>query len=1362
MPKGSSRTVKNIIKLISVAAVILVIYSATSIISYKLWNPQANKYTRSDQGSGYSINDNVDQTPIYLNWDDYIDALMNSAFFDSMSDLEKAQFIADLLGEDVGDYIANQNLTADEFLDMYGDDLTDMLGSMSGENFSSDLFDQFDDPMLLGAILAKPMFYAYEDNPFGRPWSDKDSTLFKISAYDEYSLENYDWTLGTLDNSGPYSGEGISDDIKYKIKYPLIITQSAMTPIPTLSTRPRIYNESLQSSPITPVGGIALRNQAYLGNVNLMTNFDIGDIGQSTNFSYQLLYDPADFEPSTYYSSLSYSMSDFTGNDAAVSACLSGPIQAGGSEMDWSAYATQNPNFNSVNQALQSDPSFTSATNTYEKMDAIVNYIGTNFVYNMMGQQRPPSGQDPIEWFCGSKESSFPFEFSALAVALGRLNDISCRYVSGYKNNDLLRLQGLPNSFTDTDEGNQQGYIYYLGDTYTWMEVYIPTSSTTGDWIEMDNQFNATPTVPNPEDMRLNLKFDGNWQPDPNGIDRFGQYAEDTEVSVEVNYTSAGSPMRSQTLSLYDQTYGRSISSFYTNTNGIASYTLNLANLEPGPHLLNFSTSYLGYTFSNLSIIDVVDDIDIYEVVNQTNYQVGANTNVTTHYSGYAWDPVLNRPVKNALITYSALKWPTVTDPTPTPPTYIPSPGYTVTDQTGNFSVDLDIMGYPIGDSGRNYTITSLFAAAFNITSDVQTLPAPYQALLALQFGPTFLYQQFGDYATYSWQNNTQFELKTDNYYHYIFGINTASADNSTTANYPNGPAFGLRSGPFSITLSAQLLNQTGGIDTTQINVTDETEGGRFLTTLTTDSNGLASQVYDISTEAAGNASLWTVGPHLIKMQWNQDSNAESYFWIFIEAPIMVDQSTEYYLDGKAGILPNRYHIDNRNPGDADPFNMTGTIQDAGTGEWLSPNFTIDYQLLDSNWQVMTFITSLNGTQTQIESTITSFHQNFRFLGSISLAASPVRTNIAFLGEWADLGYNWTNSWASTYWQTYFTSLGTSNDTSDGVMYLSDPSTSGFSVNGFVNGTQFSTYPSNTYDTTVRLNSTLNFTGQFMHDGFLIDGASITLLLNGNPLSSSVTGANGTINFPLVVIDNSLTPGNLNFTVKASYTSISGTFIEVQQDILWVPYDPTIGFEQDYLLENQLFSSYGSAYPITQGPGDSLNFSVHLWYNSGDGKVYDWANANIELRIDGILNSSTTTDAQGYATIIYNFGTWSTNGTHAFSLSISYNSGTFIYTDNVAIDVDYDENLLHQYKAWINGVPFENYPGYNYPNIQGSGDTVNISIQFLFDENHDKNYIPQQWVLITYTNDTYTEQIYTDANGYANFSIQFTSWANVG
>ncbi|MCK5345213.1 MAG: hypothetical protein KAR20_17510, partial [Candidatus Heimdallarchaeota archaeon] len=185
MARGSSTSRKNIIKLVVIFGIVLAGYSLNTIITAYIFNRDYYGMDRSRYLT--EVEENlVDPQEIFIDYSQFLEELLSSTLFEDMTELEKAEFLSDLFGDNITEFLDDEDLTPEEFLAEYGEELIEMLDSMAGDSFSSDLFDDLD-PALLVILLAKPMFYAYESNPVFNTWDDTQDTLFKINAFDTYN-----------------------------------------------------------------------------------------------------------------------------------------------------------------------------------------------------------------------------------------------------------------------------------------------------------------------------------------------------------------------------------------------------------------------------------------------------------------------------------------------------------------------------------------------------------------------------------------------------------------------------------------------------------------------------------------------------------------------------------------------------------------------------------------------------------------------------------------------------------------------------------------------------------------------------------------------------------------------------------------------------------------------------------------------------------------------------------------------------------------------------------------------------------------------------------------------------------------------
>ncbi|MHA1718690.1 MAG: transglutaminase-like domain-containing protein, partial [Promethearchaeota archaeon] len=546
---------QNIVKLMIVTSLILGGYSLNTVIYNKLFNTTHFPVTEEGNKTESQI---ADLTEIDYDFQKYLDALFNSSYFENLNASEQFELLSNLVGNETLQYLADENMSAEEFMDQYGDELGGMFESLGGgESFDSSMLDSFP-PELAAALLARPMFYTIESNPSSNPWNNPTSTLFKIAAYDYYNTTDYDWDLSdTINNQQSLVLQSNSDEEKWKIKYPIMASPQVTTGLPSISPDPRVLEYSPGSSPLS-IPSVDLKEQVYMGGLTGEASYSSAVNGQFTNLTYNLLYNSADYQSASYYQNLEISMAEYTGGDLGVLACMKGP----GGASDWDAYRSTHPYFNTAASELEATSAFINANNIYDKTQAVIDYVGANFVYNVQGNSRPGDGEDPIEWLSETRESKYPFEITSLTVALARLEGLSVRYVSGYKWDDYIAAQ-LGGSYSDPTEGGLDAYTYRIANSYTWLEVFIPATTSTGEWVEFDNHFTATPTPPTSDSMNYILKFDGSYNPNPAGYDR-GTIATPTQINIEVDVSFNGNPMNALPVEIKDISYNKVLDTVYT------------------------------------------------------------------------------------------------------------------------------------------------------------------------------------------------------------------------------------------------------------------------------------------------------------------------------------------------------------------------------------------------------------------------------------------------------------------------------------------------------------------------------------------------------------------------------------------------------------------------------------------------------------------------------------------------------------------------------------------------------------------------------------------------------------------------------
>ncbi|WP_457557555.1 transglutaminase domain-containing protein [Candidatus Harpocratesius sp.] len=1346
MPKGTAKVfnAKNIFKLVFLTSIVVGVYMFNTTFIALLTDPNAGKLDRSQNEAEIIPWDDVTKVELTFDPSAYIDALLNSDLLNNMSLEEKLELMENMFGENISDYLLQAEMTPDEFLDAYDDELGTLLDSLAGDSFSGDLLDQFDDPALVAVLIAKPMFFAAGNNP-SNVWADHEDTLFKSKAYDQYDLTSFDWTEGSIGGSGTLIEDPTTADKKFHIKVPTVVTDKTVTTIYTNSPHPRVLSDSLQSDPVTPTSDPSLKSQSYLGGAWAETTFSLQDMTKMTNFTYDLLYNDNDYQSSTYYTGLNLEMSDYTSTSTEVEGCLNGPYD-GTQTISWSEYRSNHENFNTVATQLENYVAFYTATNTYAKMQAIVDFVGASFVYNPLGDARPPDGQDPIEWFCGSGESQYPFEFSSLIVALARLNGISARYVSGFKYNDLISTTLGITSFYDSNDGLTY-YPYLVGNIYTWVEAFIPTSSSDGDWVAFDNKFIATPVIPqSPDDVNFNLQYNGgtDFYPDPAGYERYNAFDEAQSLDITLTYVFNDDPMGSQLITLKDVTYDQILDIGYTDANGQITFSLNLDELVVGPHTLNISTEYYDVPIFNITVINILDDVQIFSNISNTIIVSGPNTNQNQGISGYAFDPVLNKTVANVELNFTGIKLATVNEPIPS--SFTPTPSSIITGGDGMFTAVVSIPGFISSDWGREYEIFTNFYGVFDISADIAKFSPQYQTLFS-SF-PTRIPAHA--VAGYTDAKNETFLMYNDEYYEYHFYINTTRyAHNSSLPIYQDPVIYGSRTN-LVLNFSASLWQGYNYSSNQQVQIFDITEGNRLVTSFTTDNQGYGSVLYQLNSDLD---SDWTAGPHLLRMVWPTAPNtAETYFYVVIQDPLVVDQISENFTGGTAGLptKTNVYYLNNELGDPYDSFTIYGRVYDAGTGENIS-NYIIHYRVFDRNGKAWNTSFMQNGIFTEmVTNPLLGYSEQFNFYNLTAPSYSPFRTDVYFEGYFNLTNtYGWNNSW-NNLWMPYFQSLPSSNDSSDGTLEVMNPSS--YTFDTFLNSQAISTWNSTT---TVQQRQfgvldSLNFTAIFKDDGSPVAGANVTLIdLNSSAQWNIQTNAQGAVE----IIFN-FGPGNITgvnkFLFNVSYDD--GLLVSTNFTYIEVVFNET----KSYNFDSQLnYTTYSLLVPYLSrqlGVDDSFHLSGVFEYVNGT-KI-SGAPVNITDLNAPSVSRVFLTDSNGYYNWTLTFGFANMTGLHRYNISLDLPQGSYHVRFNHLIEIYFNESKNFAFTGFMNHSDFSTY-GVVYTD---SGNTLLIDGELLL---KGSGFQSATTILTDNLNGT-SWTLSTDINGYANFTVFFGSNIQTG
>ncbi|MHA1675344.1 MAG: transglutaminase domain-containing protein [Promethearchaeota archaeon] len=1342
MARSKLITPKNIIKVVGLTALVMGVYMFNSVLIALVTDPDAGKYDRSQEGSETDPWDEVTLHSITFDPSAYIDALLNSDMFAELSLEEQLEVLQDMLGEDIGEYLEDAEMSPGEFLATYDEELEGLLESLGGDSFSSDFLDQFDDPALVAVLLAKPMFYAAGSNP-SNPWNDQEDTLFKTKSFDRYDLTTFDWGEGGLGVDGTLFTESDDTDIKFHIKAPIIITQETIATLYSNSPSPRIMTDSIDFDPILTAVDPSLKSQSYLGGAWAQMEFEAQYVTQITNISYDLLYDDADYPGLSYYDGLGLDMGDYTALDQEVMGCMNGPYD-GTNNVAWTTFRANNPNFNTVATELASYPAFTVATTTYAQMQAIINYIGENFVYNPLGDSRPPDGVEPIEWFSQSRESQYPFEFSSLSVALARLNGISSRYVTGYKSNEMLTASlGFESFYDPVDELTY--YPYLVGNIQTWVETFVPTSSDDGDWVPFDMVFSALPVIPeSPEDVKFNLRYnDLGYYPDFAGYERFDEFDIANTLDIELTYEFNDDAMGSQSITLYDVTYDEVLDTGYTDVNGQITFTLNLDEITVGAHVLNVTTEYYGFPINNITIINVLDDIEIVTTLDNTYIVSSPDTPQTQFISGYAFDVYTGDRVANVELNYTGVKL--ATEFEPIPEVFSVDPNGTITNQLGNFSSFISIPGFIAEDWGSEYTIFTNFYGVIDISADIA------------KFDPIF--QTFFDFlpstqipahlaAGYTDMKDSSFWMYNDEYVKYDFYMNTTRhAHNTTFATYDDPVIYGTRA-DLVLNFTAVIWEGYNYSSGTQINVYDHMEGNRLVTSFLTDANGYGTVNYAVSGDSATD---WTAGPHLLEMSWSGAPNgAYTYFYVVITEAVLVDQTSEIFTGGTGGLPAlNVYYLNNELGDPYDSFTMTGNMQDIVSGENLT-NYQIHYQVRDKNGDPWSDYFLQNGVFNEtVTDSILGYSETFNFYNFSSTPLSPFRTEVFFSGIFVQSGNGWNSSW-NAMWMPYYQGLPTTFDSSDGVIEVIGHTV--YAFNSKLNDVDIPVINATILipDRQYGVVDSLNFSCEFLNDTLPLAGANITLYnVNTTETLYTTTDALGEASFVV-----SFGPGNLTglnkFLFSSSYDN--GVYVGVNQTYIEVIFNET----KDYNFNSQLnFTSYDVLTHYSTRPlGIDDSFRLSGVFNFSNGVNIIGASVNITDINDPSVTQEFTTDGVGYFEWILAFGFNNNTGLHRYSITVNYPQISYTITESQIIEVFFDEELNFNFTGYYNSTDFTSWG----PQNVDSGYTLNIDAELLL---NSVGFQPAMVYLTDSLNET-TWSSATNTSGEASFVVYLGSNIEIG
>ncbi len=1199
----------------------------------------------------------------------------------------------------------------EEFLENFENILGDISDSLNGGDFDPSMFDDIP-PELMGAVLAKLVYHVYPHPD--RTWSNEDETFFRSTAHDRYDLTDYNWITATAQKQEDVYMFDAGSDRMFKIKMPVTTEGTTKVIIPTLFPEPRIQDYSLSSSPAVPDGNNQeARIQVSMQGVYYNSKFSGDQVDVPCNISYWLLQSPGDRHPDSWYESNSVDVNAYSSSKQSI--YTAGP-RDGSTTLSWAQYRSNNPNFDAVVTAIESDPEYIGLNTAYEKIEFMLDYIGQNFALDPFSSARPGDNEDPIEWYAERGVTNYPFEVTGLTVATARALGIAARYTIGYRWNEALASE-MGGSFNDPGEDGKLAYPFRIGNTYTWPEFFIPTGSSEGEWMEKDNRINLgeapDPGEGDPEDLpfTLNVKYDGEWEPD------FEGYSRIASIDMEFNYTELGTPVQGKQITIRDATYDNiTIGTTTTNAQGLADFTLEMDDLESGPHVLTYSVTYGQEVVANGTIISVVDNVDLYlEPIEPDPVNASEDTSRQFTAQGYCWDPHVDRPVRNAIVELSLFVGGDLA------PGGILDPTRGTTDENGNFTIDTRLSGDVLQGT---HTVRATFPGAFDLSHIEGLGGMDYIATHA----PAYIQVEDEDITLVDpdqkifnfWINGT---APTD----YLIVDRQTDTINITAYTEQGG-------------------EPVGGT----IEITDYTTGLTLGTFNTQEANGGYGSWIIESGDLINEASFWSVGPRCIEAEWIQGEikDPSQSTWVIIQ------DTTELVITSPT--TAGSYDLGT--PGDS--FTLSGYVQDAVTDEKLN-NYVVNYNLYDASDVERNDWLSAEEFYLLGSSAIDFQQSGLYFTGDANPGSvyNPYYIQVSFDGIYYLDGQeyeqrNWNPSWN----QGEFMSPTVASQENSADLTVTDPEDRGLYL--WVNGTAAHSSYNSANLLVVEPGETANLTVQWRYQTLFPEGETVTLreLTSNQVIDTGITDGDGyyqfilphdgragiyrfrvsvqngssVVNDTIVMFNNSINiESNISgydsetdqiirdFADKGDTVTVTGS-LKTYTEERWVGAEIGITILDEFGTSHQNWIDGVTTQVLTYSDNGEFTFAFKISGDAMVGEHYisvyftgqfvspgtpslDYSNSALERTAD---NETIVVNASSSLTTNYEFDppeSYSYGDTLRIWGALTYDNGTFIEGEDVYIEVlDANWNTVDSALVQTNATIGDNY-GYeftiNYPQI---------------------------------------------------------------
>ncbi|MBY9005406.1 MAG: transglutaminase domain-containing protein [Candidatus Lokiarchaeota archaeon] len=501
-----------------------------------------------------------------------------------------------------------------EDLDEYLDEILDLIDGNIDELDLSDMGDLLS--LLALSDIETFRIYNYDS------YNDLLDNLWKYECYEEYTgtswdssydLENYEF-ISFINYSSYYSSQDL-----LQISMPL--SPSEVGPnsfmIPVLFPNPFVIENSVFSNIIdfnsTIIRKSELNSTTLVVNINNtipdrltyeMFGLDIVTLNDISPFALKVDYNTP--EINNTYLQLPPNINDYILNNLQFQA-----------------------DYNNLQTII------TSSDNAAQIALKIKQYLEDNFIFNLNASQDHPQGdtEDNVNWFCTYREGVWS-DFASAYSAFTRVFGVGSRFVNGFQTR-----------FAEENITYNYVPIRYR-DMYNWAEVYIPTSASNGEWIQVDVCENIDPTQSSSNyTLTVTSNFTSGYRNSSNWANITAKLDHPTD-SVE-----------NRPLHFQDEYMDENIGTILTDQNGYASTIIEINNSQSvGIHLITTSFSLYATNFTTYTVFgnDPLNDLNL-TIGLQSNASINLSLDPTVTINGSLFDPINNKKARYSIINYTLI-----------------------------------------------------------------------------------------------------------------------------------------------------------------------------------------------------------------------------------------------------------------------------------------------------------------------------------------------------------------------------------------------------------------------------------------------------------------------------------------------------------------------------------------------------------------------------------------------------------------------------------------------------------------------------------------------------------------------------------